>query len=153
MLDILDTVHVYEADLDLYCRAGLEPGHSYTVESHLRDCQGCRKQLSMRIKHQLIFSPGEWMKLNQQHKRSERRFTTGGDAIFQELDPLSFDRQKVRIVDVSKNGLGILAPKMALPGSIAQIRMNDTVELGEVRHCSMFGGSSYRIGLRLYGAL
>jgi hypothetical protein len=54
----------------------------------------------------------------------------------------------VKIVDISKNGLGILSPKVALPGTIVQIRMNTAVELGEVRYCSACDGSGYRIGLR-----
>jgi hypothetical protein len=56
-------------------------------------------------------------------------------------------------VDVSKNDLGILAQKAVLHGSIAQIQMTGTVELGEVRHCSTFRDGGYRIGLRLYGGL
>ncbi len=39
---------------------------------------------------------------------ADLRFGTGDDTIFQELNPLSLDRQKVKIADISKNGLGIL---------------------------------------------
>jgi len=38
-------------------------------------------------------------------------------------------------VDVSKNGLGLIAPKAILPGTIVRVRIKDTTELGEVRHC------------------
>jgi len=68
--------------------------------------------------------------------------------MLQELSPLSLDRQKVKIVDISKNGLGILAPKSVLPGTIVQVRINTAVELGEVRHCSTRDDNGYRIGLR-----
>jgi hypothetical protein len=81
--------------------------------------------------------------------RTEPRFASGDDAILHELNPLCFDRQNVRIVDVSKTGLGILAPKPILPGVIVQIRIKDMVELGTVRHCSDSGNKKYRIGLRL----
>lgn len=68
--------------------------------------------------------------------------------IVQELSPLSLDRQKVKIVDISRNGLGILAPNAALPGTIMQVRINTVVELAEVRYCSAGDGNEYRIGLR-----
>ena len=68
--------------------------------------------------------------------------------MLQELSPLSLDRQKVQIVDISKKGLGILASKAVLPGTIVQVRINTAVELGEVRHCSARDDDGYRIGLR-----
>jgi hypothetical protein len=66
----------------------------------------------------------------------------------QNLSPLSLDRQKVEILDISKNGLGILASKAVLPGVIMQVRINTAVELAEVRHCAEYDGNRYRIGLR-----
>jgi hypothetical protein len=61
------------------------------------------------------------------------------------------DRHKVRIVNVSKNGLGILSPKAVLPGTIVQLRINDIIELGNVRYCSALDNDAFRIGLRLNG--
>jgi len=87
-------------------------------------------------------------KADEKRERSEVRFVTGSEAIVQELSPFSLDRQKVKIVDISKNGLGILAPKAALPGTIMQVRINAAVELAEVRYCSECEGSEYRVGLR-----
>jgi hypothetical protein len=87
-------------------------------------------------------------KADQKRERSEPRFSSGSEAVAQNLSPLSLDRQKVRIVDVSKNGLGILASTAALPGTIMQVRLSAAVELGEVRYCSACGDSQYRIGLR-----
>jgi hypothetical protein len=51
-------------------------------------------------------------------------------------------------VDISKNGLGILASKASLPGTIMQVRISAAVELAEVRYCSACDNNEYRIGLR-----
>jgi len=69
----------------------------------------------------------------------------------QELHPVSFDRHKVRVVNVSKSGVGILGPKAILPGTIVQLRMNGAVELGNVRYCSAVGDEGFRIGVKLEG--
>jgi len=69
----------------------------------------------------------------------------------QELHPLSLDRCKVRIVNVSKHGLGILSSQAIVPGTIVQLRINDIVELGNVRHRSTLDNDGFRIGLRLNG--
>jgi len=130
----------------------LEPDHISVVEAHLSECQMCRDELSHCLGMQLTLHPSGKTKSQEKDERSEPRFSTGDDAIFQALNPLSLDRQKVKILDISKNGLGILAPKLAFPGTIAQIRIGNFVELGEVRHCSACGVSGYRIGLRLQGA-
>jgi len=102
---------------------------------------------------QLNLHPSRKTKSEEKYERSEPRFSSGDYAIFQELNPLSLDRQKVQIVDLSKNGLGIVAPKSVFPGTIVQVRIESHVELGEVRHCSAWGDKGYRIGLRLHGGL
>ena len=81
---------------------------------------------------------------------ASRIFSAGEYASLQELNPLSLERQQVKIVDISKNGVGILAPTQLFPGTIVQIRIKNAVELGEVRHCSAVGNGGYRIGLRFH---
>ena len=142
--------HAHQDDLELYARGQLEPGHTSAVESHLLECQTCRERLSQYIGMQLKLHPSRKSESKDQDQRSELRFSTGDEAIFQELNPLSLDRQEVKIVDVSRNGLGIVAPKPVLPGTIVQVRIKSNVELGEVRHCSGSGDNGYRIGLKLH---
>jgi hypothetical protein len=147
--DIRSTVHSHDDDLELYVRGRLDPEHISAVESHLSECQTCRERLSQCIGLRLSLHLTGKTKSEEKYERCEPRFSTGDDAIFQELHPLSLDRQRVKIVDVSKNGLGILTPKSILAGTIVQVRIGGTVELGEVRHCSAWGDKGYRIGLRL----
>jgi hypothetical protein len=83
-------------------------------------------------------------------KRFEPRFDTAGEGTVQELHPLSLDRQKIKIVNMSKNGLGILVSKAILPGTMVQLRIKDRFELGNVRYCSAKGVDGFQVGLRLY---
>jgi hypothetical protein len=151
MLDLKSSVHSHEDDLELYVSGRLEPGQTGAVEAHLLECLSCRERLSQCIGLRLKLHPTGKAKSREAYERSELRFTTGDEAVFQELHPLSMDRHRVKVVDVSKNGLGILAPKSVLPGSIVQVRIKATVELGEVRHCTGLGNKGFRIGLRLHG--
>jgi hypothetical protein len=151
MLDTKNIIHAHEDDLELYARGRLEPQHTSVLESHLLECLTCRERLSQCIGSQFILHPSRKAKSREKYERSEVRFTTGDDAIVQELSPLSMDHHRVQIVDISKNGLGIICPKSVLPGTIVQVRIKTQVELGEVRHCSPWTDKGYRIGLRLHG--
>jgi hypothetical protein len=122
------------------------------LESHLLECQACREKLSQCIASQLVLRHLGRPKSEEKYERSEPRFRTGADAILQEISPWSVERGKVEIVDISKNGIGILSPKSVFPETIVQVRIRGTVELAEVRHCSGCGeiGYRYRIALRLH---
>ena len=148
MLDASD--HLHEDDLELYARGRLEPELVQRAENHLLACEICQKVLAdclwrgiaLRLPH-VINSDGPL-------KRVEPRFVTEGEALLQEIHPLSTERHKVQIVDVSKNGLGLSSPKAILPGTIVQLRIKDSVELGNVRYCSPCG-DAFKIGVRLRG--
>ena len=144
-----DTTHAHEDDLELYVRGRLAPERVSALDSHLLECRTCRERLARSIGLQLIVHPTGKAKSKEKDERSEPRFNTGDDAIFQELSPLSLERQDVKIVDVSKNGVAILTPRSVMPGTIVQVRIKNNVELGEVRHCAAWGDEGYRIGLRL----
>jgi hypothetical protein len=150
-------VHIQENDLQLYTQGRLEPERVSLAESHLAGCESCRQLLAEFLGHQLAlhpalaFHPVKLPEPSIAQKRIEPRFTTQGEATVQELHPISFDRQVVKIVNVSKNGLGIVGSKAILPGTIVQLRMNGAVELGNVRYCSALDGGGFRIGLRLSG--
>jgi hypothetical protein len=143
----------YDEHLESYVRGQLEAKCISALESHLSECQACREKLSHSIASELILHNLGRSKSEETYERSEPRFSTGASAILQELSPWSVERRKVEIVDISKNGIGILSPKSVFPGTIVQVRIRATVELAEVRHCSGCGeiGYRYRIALRLRG--
>jgi hypothetical protein len=140
-------VHTSYDDLVRYIQGRLEPKRLAAIDPHLVHCDICRERLSLGIGSQMMLHLVEKAKADRKRERSEPRFSSGSEAIVQNLSPLSLDRQKVQIIDISKKGLGILAAKDALPGTIMQVRINTAVELAEVRHCSACEGG-YRIGLR-----
>ena len=149
-MPVRSAAHINDEHIELYALGQLDPEQTSTVESHLSDCQSCREQFSQAIGSQLNLHQIGRTKSKGKYKRSEPRFSAGDQAFLQELSPLSFDRQTVKIVDLSRNGMGIVAPKSVFPGTIVQVRIKSAVELGEVRHCSASGDSGYRIGLRLH---
>jgi hypothetical protein len=144
-------VHIHEDDLELYTQGRLELEHIAIAESHLLECESCRQLLAERLGQRLALLPTRAPESNSTTGRREPRFSAEGEATVQELHPLSLDRHKVKIVNVSKNGLGILGPKAILAGTIVQLRINDTIELANVQYCSPLEGGVFRIGLRLHG--
>jgi len=148
MSDIRHAVHASYDDLVRYIQGRLGEEHLSAIDPHLLNCDACRERLSLTLRSQLMLHVVGKAKADQKRERSEPRFSMGSEAIVQELSPLSLNRQKVKIVDISKNGLGILAPRAALPGTIIQVRINTAVELVEVRYCSPGESNGYRIGLR-----
>ena len=149
MPDVQIKVHTHEDDLELYARGRLEPSVSSKFEAHLLVCQSCQARFSQCIGIQLSLDLLDTTRGQHKHERSEPRFRTGEQAALQELSPFSLDRLRVAIVDISKHGLGILATRAILPRTIVQIRIKRTVEIGEVRYCSVLGNGQYRIGVRV----
>jgi anti-sigma factor RsiW len=150
MVDIKHAAHVHEDDLELYLHGRLEGERISLVESHLRECNYCRRHLADCLGQRFALHLTLGAKAGTTQKRREPRFGTDGEGTLQELHPLSLDRHKVKIVNVSKNGLGVMSPKAILPGTIVQLRIKETVELGNVRYCSAAGDDGFRIGLRLH---
>jgi hypothetical protein len=148
MLDIRSAAHTHEDELELYLCGRLEPERTSSVERHLLECNSCRECLSVCLGQQGTLHLLQGTKAESAQKRSEPRFSAEGEAILQEIHPLSLDRQKVMIVNISKNGLGILSPKAILPGTVVQLRIKDSVELGNLRYCSARGDDGFRVGLR-----
>jgi hypothetical protein len=144
------TVHVHQDDIELYLCGHLEPERISITESHLLGCDSCRQLLSKSLGLRLALRAIKTANSEAAQKRSEPRFDTAGEGTIQELHPLSLDRQKIKIVNISKNGVGILAQKAIFPGTIVQLRIKDSVELGNVRYCSVREGEGFRIGLRLH---
>jgi hypothetical protein len=151
MSDIQGAIHIHEDDLELYAQGRLEPERISILEPHLLECESCRQLLFARLGRRSALSAVKTAQAARAQRRSEPRFSAEGEATLQELHPISFDRQVVKIVNVSRNGFGILARKAILPGTIVQVRIKDTVELANVRYCSALEGEGFRIGLRLHG--
>jgi hypothetical protein len=143
-------LHAHEDALELYIRGRLELESISPVESHLAECEVCQKLLSDCLGQRFSLHPVPCITSEMVQKRSQPRFSTEGEGTIQELHPLSLDRQRIKILNASKNGFGLLSPKAIFPGTIVQLRIKDTVELANVRYCSA-SIDGFRIGLRLHG--
>jgi predicted anti-sigma-YlaC factor YlaD len=144
-------VHVHEDDLELYIRGNLEPERIPLTESHLSECESCRQLLSDCLGQRIAFHAAKTPLSEATQRRSEPRFSSESEATLQELHPLSLERHKVKIVNVSKNGLGVVSQKPIFPGTIVQLRNKDKIELGNVRYSVALGDGGFQIGLRLRG--
>lgn len=143
------SVHSHEDDLELYVRGRLGPERTCAVESHLLECQICRNTLSRCIGIERITQAAAGNRSNV-HQQSRASFARGDAATVQEIHPLSLNKWRAKILNTSNQGLGILAPKSVLPGTIVQIRIHSAVELADVQHCSPWGGKGFQISLRLH---
>jgi hypothetical protein len=143
--------HIHDDDLTIYVRGGLESEAVPALESHLLECEICQESLSNCVGIQLrVRCTGKQSRSQSNSEpRSEPRFETKDEAILQQIHPLSFERQRVRVIDVSRNGLGLLTVDPLFPGVIVQVRVGAAVELAEVRHCARRDDDGYRVGLRL----
>ena len=151
MLDLKTAVHIHEDDLELYLSGRLESERVSSTELHLLGCKICRLRLASCLGEGLVLQYLSGPKTDMTEKRSEPRFTSEGQGTLQEIHPLSLERHKVKVVNASKNGFGIVSAKAILPGTIVQLRIKDNVELGNVRYCSALDDGGFRIGLRLHG--
>jgi hypothetical protein len=150
MLEFQNNSHAREDDLKMYVHGRLDAVHCFVISHHLLGCHTCREYLSVCIDLEHMPNPMGKAKSDQTSRRSELRFAIGDELHYQELSPFSVDRQKVSILDISANGVEILTPNSVLPGTIVQVRVINTAELGQVQRCTAFGDKDYRIGLRLH---
>jgi hypothetical protein len=148
MPDTEIAVHAYDVDLESYVRGQLKPACISALEFHLLECHSCRERLAACLGQPLIVNLKQGV---TKPERLEPRFSAEGEATLQELHPLSLDRQKVKILNVSKNGLCVVGPKATFPGTIVQLRIGKhVIELGNVRYCRGWGDNAFRIGLRMH---
>lgn len=134
--------HVHENHLQLYIRGQLDSDQVEMIESHMRGCRGCKDRLTdtARTITQRNYSGEE--------KRVEPRIRTEDIGILQRLAPLSLERSFVRIIDVSKSGLGLVTSAPLAAGSLVQVRMGRKIVLGEVRYSTPYG-EDFHAGIEL----
>jgi len=72
-------------------------------------------------------------------RRREPRYSTDDPASMHLLNPLLADRQAIRVVEVSRNGMKIVSPMHLQRGTLIQVYIGDIIVMGEVRHSTNFG--------------
>ena len=84
----------------------------------------------------------------REERRSSVRSPTDDPASLHVLNPLSSAHSKVRVVEVSQEGLKLRVPELLHPGTMVQVRFRDRIVLGEVRYC-LPAGAEFYIGVQI----
>jgi hypothetical protein len=131
-------MHLQEKDLELYILGELPPRQASTIETHLLECTNCGTRLSETVR--FVRKLSRLGRVQQQalegaERRRGGRVPTDDPAFMQVLNPLATNRVEVRVLDVSRDGLKLRVPEFLPPGSVIQVRMENSIALGEVRYC------------------
>jgi hypothetical protein len=150
--DVISTPHVHEDELHSYTLSGLSDAPANALEGHVSHRPQCKGNLGGTTQF-----TSDLLNLDRatrgSDKRSQRRFQTSNTGFLRSLSPLLLDRWSVQIIDVSKDGLGLLLPIELSPGTLVQVQIDNTLALGEVRHSKRIGEHEFRTGLRLNAVL
>ena len=85
-------------------------------------------------------------------RRSETRVLTDESAIVTILQPGSHPHRECRILNTSKNGLGLGLAVALEPGALIQIRLQEVITMAEVRYCIPVG-NIFHIGARILSTM
>ena len=139
--------HFREEDYARFVLGQIPREEEALIESHLRACPGCAARLEESARQIAKHHPSASFPA-QPDNRSEQRLPILQDAMLQALNPLSIDHIRAKMLDVSKNGLGIRIDRAIENGTLVQIRIGSVLILGEVRY-SRSDGTGFRVGIQI----
>jgi hypothetical protein len=146
--DAVSTHHTDDDHLQLYVLGRLNATEIDVLELHVFDCAECKGRL--RATAQIV---AKILNLERDegstNRRAEPRFHISDAVFLRSFSPLLPNRWPVQIVDVSKNGLGLLIPTHLSPGSLVQVQSGATFALGEVRFSRQISEHQFHTGIRL----
>ena len=140
--------HAHDDDLQLYVPGRLSAAEVAVLEGHVFDCVECMDRLgtAARVVHKIL---NLLLDNAAADKRTEPRFHISDAVFLRSLSPAMPDRWQVQIIDVSKNGLGLLVPTRLSSGGVVQVQSGTTFALGEVRHCREISEHLFHAGIKL----
>jgi hypothetical protein len=142
------THHVHDDDLQLYILGCLSADKVSDLERHVSyrpECKGRLSTTAQFVVKMLRLQRNE----RSSDKRSEPRFRASDAGFLRSFSPLFPNRWPVQIIDVSKNGLGLLVPTCLSSGALVQAQIGETFALGEVRYSQQISEHQFRTGIRL----
>jgi hypothetical protein len=71
----------------------------------------------------------------------------------QTLCPLSLEQAAVQVLNVSKDGFGLLVESFVATGTIVQIRIGTAIFVGTVRTCRATSDGQFQAGIRVQRTL
>jgi hypothetical protein len=85
-------------------------------------------------------------------RRCEPRLPAAEEIHIRVLNPLLPDALAARLLDRSTDGLSIRMDRSLPPGTLVQVRLKDSVALGDVRYCVRAEGA-FRIGIHIESSM
>ncbi len=145
-----DSMHLGSDELGLYLKGQLSREQIPVVETHLADCETCVGSMVEQDKYLWCLAElsGDELDVGGD-KRLYPRVATDEAAAIQVLATFSNESWDVRVVDVSKGGLGIYTERPLAVDSLIRVKMKFSVACGDVRHCQSSGGG-FHAGIRLH---
>jgi hypothetical protein len=146
-------IHIDSHDLELYVREKLDAERSSIIQSHVQICSVCRSKLVGEFLARLGEVNQKQPGTNGVEKRAERRFQSGESGFMQTLCPLSLEQAAVQVLNVSKDGFGLLVGSFVATGTIVQIRIGTAISVGTVRSCRATSDGQFHAGIRVQRSL
>jgi hypothetical protein len=143
-------MHISDEDLELFLLARLPVHRLSVVESHLPNCSACSSRLSevAALTFRVRRLNRQFGKYEGAEKRREHRIPADDPGQMQTFSPFSPTKARIRIMDVSRNGLRVRTSQLVQRGTIVQVRIRDAVVLGEVRYC-VAAGAEFDAGIQI----
>jgi hypothetical protein len=85
-------------------------------------------------------------------RRRQQRIPANEHAWCRVLNPLLEKALKVQMLDRSMDGLSVRTARSLSAGTLVQVRLKDSLVLGEVRYC-VREGDAFRIGIRIENSM
>jgi hypothetical protein len=143
--------HVYEQDFECYRTGFVRNGKDPALEIHLRELKRCAVSLGKSDDgvHERTAPSTKLAVQVGRDKRSEPRFVTNDSALLQILNPFSATCWHVRVLNVSKHGLGLCMPTGVVPGADVKVRTKDYLAFGNARY-SVLTTEGFLVGIQLH---
>ncbi len=173
--EVASAEHPHQDDLDVYLLGRFPKSEIETLENHILHCPDCKDRIAsiIKLKHlreqkavleqsiawleRYVRMSGRAAAVAQADQpptasggfdlRGEPRFCPASAGFVRSFAPLLPGRWPVEVVDVSKNGLGLLAPTSLAKGTLIQVQVGETFALGEVQHSTRIDEQRFHIGI------
>jgi hypothetical protein len=145
---VFATAHIQDADLDSYLHNRVDSTSAFGIQSHIRKCSTCEKRLISLTIAQLAELTGEQRGGNPEQRKNQR-LQTGEFGRLRALYPLSYQQLDIQIINITRNGFGLLTTTLLQSGTIVEIRTGTNVSLGEVRYCRSLEGGEFHAGIQM----
>ena len=141
--------HPSDKELEMYASERLLPEQVSTVEPHLAVCSECAGKLPELVGFALTLQAITGRQgLRNGERRRAQRIPTDEPGRMRLLSPFSPATFEIRVLNVSRNGLGVSVPCRLQMEALVQVFCKDSIILGEVRHC-ILSDAKYQAGIQI----